>query len=100
MKGRFVMNKKTFTIEILLDWQSLSPDGQEKVMDKLMDPVLEEFEDEMIEEANEEWDGFSEELKKKFSYSKVFEERHYNKVFEIASRLKGFVGMEVNLWRK
>lgn len=94
------MNKNTFTIEFLLEWDDLSPSGQQKVLDALESPVGAIYGDQIKEETDQEWNEASDEMKKNFGYDRMFMSNHMNKVYEVAQLLRDYVGMEVRIWKK
>jgi len=89
--------RKSETVELVLGWDDLSIDGQEKLALRLMDPVLEKYEDEIKEKASRYWDEASENFKKKVSYDRLFESEHCDKAWDVASRIHALVAIEVKL---
>lgn len=94
------MNKVSFNIEFLLDWESLTSEKKDQIVELLSSEVWLKYKDDITAKADEEWNEMDEEAKKKFDYKSILQAHHTDMTAQIASNLKDYVEMEVRAWTK
>lgn len=94
------MNKDTFTLEFMLEWNDLSVDAQNNIIRQLEIPVWEKYKHEIQMDVEEHWSTMTEEEKKILSFKDLEFQYHMDRILEVASNLRDYVAMEVRIWTR